>query len=471
LTNDGYLGYLNIPVYIWNISFINSTFVENRNGSIYRANGLQTPVYVDMRLIVSYPDIMLKATELIKSMVKSIDFDIICGVPYAAVPIATATSLATNKPLILHRREVKTYGTGRRFEGDIAIGKKCLLMEDVIVAGSSIIESALHLKAAGICVSDAIVLLDREQGGDQNLKSCNINVHSLLKISDVLRALLKMKKIKSTELNLVIDFLANNQVQLPTILYPYLNRKYTKIPMLERSEYSKNLLTKQLLSVAGQKRANLCIDVRCVNCFDDIRRLIECSSSLICVMIINPLNIRENSNIQELRSLANTHNILLCSTENHCVGMDNGTKICNGSVNNHDQWSHMYLIDRLDFVKMQMSQPDKFFFLLDLNGEDIIEDSLIESAKHRLVGFCNSKIPHSTRSDLIYMTQYKDCFDNATSANNINGDSAIDLPWDMFIVTVNKVTSEVINNLKSLGQQCYNNYESFYNKYPIVDIQ
>ncbi|KAI0983326.1 hypothetical protein GJ496_005974, partial [Pomphorhynchus laevis] len=56
--------------------------------------------------------------------------------------------------------------------------------------------------------------------------------------------------------------------------------------------------------------------------------------------------------------------------------------------------------------------------------------------------------------------QYKDCFDNATSANNINGDSAIDLPWDMFIVTVNKVTSEVINNLKSLGQQCYNNYES-----------
>ena len=68
-----------------------------------------------------------------------IDYDVICGVPYGAFAIATSLSLSTNKPMIFSRKEVKDYGTKKMVEGVYKPDDRCLLIEDVVVYGTSII--------------------------------------------------------------------------------------------------------------------------------------------------------------------------------------------------------------------------------------------------------------------------------------------------------------------------------------------
>jgi uridine monophosphate synthetase len=82
-----------------------------------------------------------------------------------------------NIPMIMRRKESKTYGTAQLIEGIYQKGCKALIIEDIISSGSSILETAIALKSAGIEVSDAIVFLNREQRGQNNLKEFDINVN------------------------------------------------------------------------------------------------------------------------------------------------------------------------------------------------------------------------------------------------------------------------------------------------------
>ena len=84
-----------------------------------------------------------QASQLIAKYIaeNQIEYDVICGVPYGAFAIATSLSLMTNKPMIFSRKEVKDYGTKKMVEGVYKPEDKCLLIEDVVVYGTSIIET------------------------------------------------------------------------------------------------------------------------------------------------------------------------------------------------------------------------------------------------------------------------------------------------------------------------------------------
>ena len=153
-------------------------------------SGIESPFYVDLRPLASDPKILKKLANYLLEMLPLDNFDIICGVPYAALPMATAMSLDSYLPLIIKRKEAKDYGTKRLIEGIFTKGQNCLLVEDVITSGKSLLETIDEVENEGIDVSDIVVVLDRQQGGKQLLESRGYNVHTLFTISEVCNHLL-----------------------------------------------------------------------------------------------------------------------------------------------------------------------------------------------------------------------------------------------------------------------------------------
>ena len=83
-------------------------------------------------------------TNLIKDVISSekIDFETICGIPYTALPISTMLAVDLDKPMVLRRKEPKSYGTKQLIEGKYKVGDRCIIVEDVISTGSSVLETA-----------------------------------------------------------------------------------------------------------------------------------------------------------------------------------------------------------------------------------------------------------------------------------------------------------------------------------------
>jgi uridine monophosphate synthetase len=177
-------------------------------GTFTLKSGIQSPIYIDMRLMISFPPLMKKFSAAINKLIAPLSFDVLCGVPYAALPITTAVSLEGNHPMIMCRKETKDYGTKKLIEGKFETGQTCLLIEDVITFGTSIIETAASLRKQDLEINDAIVMLDRQQGGKTKLKENGIELHPLLSIFDLLRVLLDEKKISEETFKTVDDFLS-----------------------------------------------------------------------------------------------------------------------------------------------------------------------------------------------------------------------------------------------------------------------
>ena len=155
-------------------------------GDFILASGKRSSMYVDLRLLVSQPDLMQAAAAAYAKELAALQCDRIAGVPYAALPIGMAVALASGVPLIYNRKESKSHGLGKDIEGLWKPGERVVVIEDVITTGGSIVSSVELFRAAGLVVEDAIVLLDRQQGGVENLQKAGIRVHSVLALGDVL---------------------------------------------------------------------------------------------------------------------------------------------------------------------------------------------------------------------------------------------------------------------------------------------
>jgi uridine monophosphate synthetase len=143
--------------------------------------------------------------------IKNINFDLICGVPYTALPVATAISLLNQKPMIMRRKEAKDYGTKKIIEGVFSPEQTCLIVEDIITSGTSIIETIVPLENEGLKIKDAVVLIDREQGGKKHLQEKGYNIHCIFTISEILEILRQAKKIDLQSIETVQKFISQNQ--------------------------------------------------------------------------------------------------------------------------------------------------------------------------------------------------------------------------------------------------------------------
>jgi len=148
-------------------------------------SGIESPFYIDLRLSISYPSLLREIAEAMWDLVKDVEFDLLCGVPYTALPFATVISLEHNIPMIMRRKEVKSYGTKKSIEGKFLMGQSCLIIEDLVSTGKSVMETIQPLEDHGIRVNTVLSLIDREHGGRENLTKGGYSFLSLLKISDI----------------------------------------------------------------------------------------------------------------------------------------------------------------------------------------------------------------------------------------------------------------------------------------------
>ena len=180
-------------------------------GEFQLKSGILSPVYVDFRLLVSNPSLLKEIGQALADKAKEIGCDLIAGIPYAGLPLGVAASLAGDIPMIYPRKETKDYGTKKLIEGQFQPGDKVVVIDDIITDGASKAEAIHPLRAAGLIVTDVLVILDREQGGDKILAKDGFELHSLGKLTDVLDTLVESGKVVPEMREKVIRFLAENQ--------------------------------------------------------------------------------------------------------------------------------------------------------------------------------------------------------------------------------------------------------------------
>jgi orotate phosphoribosyltransferase len=168
-------------------------------GNFTLSSGKKSSYYIDLRLVPSFPHQFRK---MIKNLQKLIiekigldNFDSLVSIPTGGLIIGSALAIETVKPLIYVRNKPKDHGTTKSLEGKILSGMQVMMIDDVATTGTSILNGIKELKAEGLSISNACVIINRLEGADKILNSVGVILHQLTDILEITETLFQEKLI------------------------------------------------------------------------------------------------------------------------------------------------------------------------------------------------------------------------------------------------------------------------------------
>lgn len=175
---------------------------------------VNSPVYINARRIISSPKVLTRCARIIRQELETLlsmrnphvqPFTLVCGVPFGGLHVATAVSLGSNTPMIyIHPPSTDKPDV---IEGAYVRGQTCLIIDDLITGGGSILQTTSTLADAGLVVRDAVTLIDRQEGGRDALKNAGINLISILTLEQIANYLMAAGHIEEKWYRRTMEYL------------------------------------------------------------------------------------------------------------------------------------------------------------------------------------------------------------------------------------------------------------------------
>jgi uridine monophosphate synthetase len=158
-------------------------------GDYVQASGAVFNYYVDLRQIISDPNLFHRVLHAYAGQLGELVFDRIAGIPYGSLPTATGLSLQLHKPLLYPRKEVKAHGARRLIEGDFEEGDRVVVVDDILITGTSVLEGIAKLESSGLEVEDVVVFIDHggqtDTSARERLARAGYRSHAVLDIARI----------------------------------------------------------------------------------------------------------------------------------------------------------------------------------------------------------------------------------------------------------------------------------------------
>lgn len=277
-------------------------------GQFTLKSGLASPFYLDFRRIVGRPQVLRSISEALWSLIEQEDFEHLCGVPYAALSLGATMSVLNNRSMLVKRKEAKKHGTKKLVEGIFQAGQRCVVIDDVISSGISMIETIEALEDEGLLIEHVVSIVDREQGGVQALEAKGYKVHALFRLPELMQELLALGKISRETAEMTLQFIQGNSIS-----FEELRRKKAQLPSYsELRKEAKHPAALRLLECIERKSSNLCFSAD-VDSAQELLKLADLVGPDICLLKthIDSLDDYSPELTSQLKELAQKHNFLL----------------------------------------------------------------------------------------------------------------------------------------------------------------
>lgn len=181
-------------------------------GSFTIKSGASSPYYIDLAGLLSTPKELCSIAEIAAGEIRNImvrdRVDKLASIELKGALILPSIGCLLNLPCIIVRKETKAYGvTGRVAGAEIVKGESILFFDDVVSEGLSKVEGIKPLEELGALVKHLMVVVDREQGGRENLERLGYKVHAMAKVSELVNSLHESNAITKEQANTVLKYI------------------------------------------------------------------------------------------------------------------------------------------------------------------------------------------------------------------------------------------------------------------------